>query len=53
MHLVEQRAPDGFKDLADVISPEEILEATDGYRRAAGFALAELNERPSLADVVY
>lgn len=53
MQLVEQRAPDGFADIADVISPEEILEVTDGYRRTAGFALAELQFGVSLLEQPY
>lgn len=53
MQLVEERAPDGFDRLADVITPEEILEVTDGYRKMAGFSLQQLEERPSLADVQY
>jgi 5-methylphenazine-1-carboxylate 1-monooxygenase len=53
MQLVEQRAPDGFSDIGDVITPAEILEATDGYRRTAGFALAALADGVSLADKQY
>ncbi len=55
MKLVEERAPDGFSSIADVISPEEVLEVTDGYRRTAGFALASLAEAtaPSLIDANY
>ena len=53
MQLVEQRAPDGFADIADVITPEEIAEVTEGYRRTAGFALAALADGVSLADRDY
>lgn len=53
MQLVEDRAPDGFASLGDVISPAEIVQATDGYRKTAGFALNALNDRPSLADTDY
>ena len=53
MTLVEERAPDGFARIDDVISPEEILQSTEGYRRAAGFAMADLNERPTLAAAQY
>ena len=42
MLLVEQRAPEGFADIADVITPDEIAEVTEGYRRTAGFSLAVL-----------
>lgn len=53
MKLVEERAPDGFADIADVITPGEIAEITDGYRRTAGVALAALAEGMSLADRDY
>ena len=49
MQLVEERAPDGFGHLHDVISAEELQTIADKYKRIAGFAIAELNERPSLA----
>ena len=53
MTLVEERAPDGFDDINDVITPDEVLQVTEGYRRAAGFAMADLNERPSLGTTAY
>ena len=53
MKLVEERAPDGFADIADVITPDEIADVTDGYRRTAGFALAALADGMSLADRTY
>ena len=53
MQLVEERAPNGFVQLSDVITPEEILEVTDGYRKMAGFSLQQLQDRPSLAEVKY
>jgi 5-methylphenazine-1-carboxylate 1-monooxygenase len=53
MQLVEERAPEGFDLLSDVISGEEILAVTDGYRKMAGFSLQQLHDRPSLADMKY
>jgi 2-polyprenyl-6-methoxyphenol hydroxylase-like FAD-dependent oxidoreductase len=53
MKLVEERAPDGFVDIADVITPEEILEVTEEYRRTAGFALSALQRGRSLLDEPY
>ncbi|MEY2524003.1 MAG: 5-methylphenazine-carboxylate 1-monooxygenase [Ilumatobacteraceae bacterium] len=53
MQLVEQRAPSGFAQLSEVITPDEILAVTDGYRKMAGFSLQQLHDRPSLADVQY
>ena len=53
MRLVHERAPEGFNHIDDVISPEEILEVTDGYRRTAGFALEALSSGVSLVDGDY
>ena len=50
MLLVEQRAPDGFVDVADVITAEEIARVTEDYRRTAGFSLASLQHSASLLD---
>ena len=53
MRLVHERAPEGFDYINDVISPEEILEVTNGYRRTAGFALEALSSGMSLIDGNY
>ena len=53
MRLVHERAPEGFDHIDDVISPKEILEVTDGYRRTAGFALEALSSGVSLIDGDY
>ena len=53
MRLVHERAPEGFDHIDDVISPEEILEVTDGYQRTAGFALEALSSGVSLIDGNY
>ena len=47
MTLVEQRAPDGFAHIDDVIAPGELQAIVAGYRRTAGFDVEELNGRPS------
>ena len=47
MELAEQRAPDGFRDIHDVVSEEEMIEISSSYKRMAGFDAAALNERPS------
>jgi 2-polyprenyl-6-methoxyphenol hydroxylase-like FAD-dependent oxidoreductase len=49
MQLVEERAPDGFARLHDVVSPEELQAIADRYKRLAGFAIAELNARGPLS----
>lgn len=51
MQLVEQRAPDGFARIADVLSAEELAEAAAGYKRIAGFDREQLNNRPPIVAV--
>jgi 2-polyprenyl-6-methoxyphenol hydroxylase-like FAD-dependent oxidoreductase len=53
MAIVEERAPDGFDRLSDVITDDELAAFADRYKQVAGFAVAELNDRPSLADADY
>jgi 5-methylphenazine-1-carboxylate 1-monooxygenase len=53
MQLVEQRAPDGFADIADVITPEEIADVTERYRTTAGFSLTALQRGLSLVEDPY
>ena len=53
MQLVEERAPDGFADIADVITPVEIAEVTERYHTTAGFSLAALQRRTSLVEDPY
>ena len=50
MLLVEQRAPGGFTDIAEVISPAEIARVTEEYRRTAGFSVAALQHGVSLLE---
>ena len=50
MQLVEERAPDGFAGLEDVITTAELQAIADEYKRLAGFAIEELNTRGSLAE---
>jgi 2-polyprenyl-6-methoxyphenol hydroxylase-like FAD-dependent oxidoreductase len=50
MQLVETRAPDGFARIADVVSEDELRSIADSYKRLAGFSVAELNARRSLAE---
>jgi 2-polyprenyl-6-methoxyphenol hydroxylase-like FAD-dependent oxidoreductase len=50
LQLVEERAPDGFARLEDVVTPAELEAIADKYKRLAGFAVSELNARRSLAE---
>ena len=49
MELVEKRAPNGFQNLDDVISREEMDEIARFYKHTAGFDPESLNKRPSLS----
>ncbi len=45
MQIVENSAPDGFKQCKDVISGQKMAEITENTKRSAGFDSA--NTRPS------
>ena len=47
MDLVHERAPDGFKDLAEVVQPGELEAIIMGYKRTAGMEPETLNARES------
>lgn len=48
MQLVEQRAPDGFQRVEDVLTAEELEGTAAGYKRIAGFDVEALNARPPI-----
>lgn len=48
MQLVEQRAPDGYARIEDVLSTQELEDAATGYKRLAGFDKDALNARPPI-----
>jgi 2-polyprenyl-6-methoxyphenol hydroxylase-like FAD-dependent oxidoreductase len=45
MQMVEERAPNGFARIEDVLSSEELQNAAAGYKRIAGFDKNALNNR--------
>jgi 2-polyprenyl-6-methoxyphenol hydroxylase-like FAD-dependent oxidoreductase len=47
LQVIEDRAPNGFTNLDDVISSRELDEIATAYHRTAGFDPAILNARPS------
>ena len=51
MQAVEQRAPDGFNRIEDVLSADELQEAAAGYKRIAGFDKDVLNNRMPIVSV--
>jgi 5-methylphenazine-1-carboxylate 1-monooxygenase len=48
MQLVEERAPDGFKEVTDVLSRQELEEIAANYKRVAGFQVEGLNAKPPI-----
>jgi 2-polyprenyl-6-methoxyphenol hydroxylase-like FAD-dependent oxidoreductase len=48
MELAEQRAPQGFSNIEEVISRRELMEIAAAYKTQAGFDPAELNQRRTL-----
>lgn len=53
MQLVEERVPDGFVDVADVITSDEIAAVTEHHRTTAGLSLAALQRGTSLVEDPY
>lgn len=48
MQLVQERAPQGFGKLDDVLAREELEGVAAAYKKVAGFTIAELNARPPI-----
>ena len=48
MQLVEERAPDGFDEVTDVLSRQELEEIAANYKRVAGFQVEGLNAKPPI-----
>ena len=45
MQIVEERAPNGFENLYDVISKEELESIASRYKQIAGFDKEALNKK--------
>lgn len=45
MQLAEERAPEGFKHVHDVISQAELEEIANKYKQTAGFTVASVNKQ--------
>jgi 2-polyprenyl-6-methoxyphenol hydroxylase-like FAD-dependent oxidoreductase len=48
MQLVEERAPDGYNVVTDVLSLKELEDIAANYKRVAGFQVEGLNARPPI-----
>jgi len=51
MQLVEERAPDGFKVVTDVLSLKELEDIAANYKRVAGFQVEGLNAKPPIVQM--
>jgi 2-polyprenyl-6-methoxyphenol hydroxylase-like FAD-dependent oxidoreductase len=48
MQLVEERAPDGFDVVTDVLSRQELEDIANNYKKVAGFQVEALNAKPPI-----
>ena len=51
LQVVEERAPQGFDKVSDVLTQEELEDIAEGYKRVAGFDKDALNARPSIVPI--
>ena len=51
MQLVEERAPDGYEVVTDVLSLKELEDIAANYKRVAGFQVEALNAKPPIVRV--
>jgi 2-polyprenyl-6-methoxyphenol hydroxylase-like FAD-dependent oxidoreductase len=48
MQMVEERAPDGYRIVTDVLSQQELEDIAANYKRVAGFQVEGLNAKPPI-----
>ncbi|EKS32860.1 flavin-dependent oxidoreductase [Afipia clevelandensis] len=48
MQLVEERAPNGFNVVTEVMSQQELEDVANTYKRVAGFQVEALNAKPPI-----
>jgi len=51
MQLVEERAPDGYNVVTDVLSLQELEDIAANYKRVAGFQVEGLNTKPPIVNM--
>ena len=51
MQLVEERAPDGYNVVTDVLSQRELEDIAANYKRVAGFQVEGLNAKPPIVQL--
>ncbi|MDB5500725.1 MAG: FAD-dependent monooxygenase [Tardiphaga sp.] len=52
MQIVEERAPEGFDVVTDVLSQQELEDIAANYKRVAGFQVEGLNAKPPIVPTV-
>ena len=51
LQLAEERAPEGFADIADVLTQEELASTAVNFKKAAGLDLETVNSRDSIVEL--
>ena len=51
MQMVEERAPDGYDVVTDVLSLKELEDIAANYKRVAGFQVEGLNAKPPIVRI--
>jgi 5-methylphenazine-1-carboxylate 1-monooxygenase len=51
MQMVEERAPDGYNVVTDVLSQQELEDIAANYKRVAGFQVEGLNAKPPIVQI--
>ncbi len=51
MQIVEERAPDGYEVVTDVLSQQELEDIAANYKRVAGFQVEGLNAKPPIVQL--
>ncbi|MGM4920076.1 flavin-dependent oxidoreductase [Tardiphaga sp. 813_E8_N1_3] len=51
MQIVEERAPEGFNVVTDVLSQQELEDIAANYKRVAGFQVEGLNAKPPIVSM--
>jgi 2-polyprenyl-6-methoxyphenol hydroxylase-like FAD-dependent oxidoreductase len=51
LQIAEERAPQGFKQISEVLSREELESTAAGFKKAAGFDVETVNSRSSFVEL--
>jgi hypothetical protein len=51
LKTADERAPNGFKDIHDVFTRDELESAALDFKKAAGFDVETVNSRDSILEV--